>query len=507
MPESGDDLGISWRQLLDAAGDAILLVHETRGIQYANPQAEKLFGYTNAELAGQGVEMLIPEADRQRHRDLRAHYNRWPKPVPMGAVPKQVGCHKDGSRFRLEISLAPFEGPDGRLILATARDVTELRNLREAQASSVEASASAQSIVDAARCMADPLTYLQGNLDVLEERVAAQGRRASGRGDAHDALARDALADPLGHALEAAALLRQLHADLSVMAGHADPEGIRDSTAGTALSRALRLARPSIEQRVALQLEIEDLPLPVADEGRLTLLFTQLLLDAARAVEGSGHEEPSLTVHAEVDDRGGVTVSIEGIHGHALVSAGEAEAGHLGFEGCRAIAMALGGDLRATTDDGVARVVVTLPPPRSASRRGGATTGARQRILVVARDPRLRALVESTAPAHVHVDGAADGREVLTRMHRGERWHAIVCQVGLPRMGGIALHERLELDAPELAEAMVFVSGTHREPEVDSVVARSNALCLTKPFTAADLRRALQAKLDRGPTTAGRRRR
>ena len=45
-----------------------------------NAQAERLFGYPREELAGQPVEILVPDAIRARHPALRAGYAANPRP-------------------------------------------------------------------------------------------------------------------------------------------------------------------------------------------------------------------------------------------------------------------------------------------------------------------------------------------------------------------------------------------------------------------------------------------
>ena len=60
--------------LLEAAPDAMVCVGRDGRIVLVNAQAERLFGYPREELAGQPVEILVPEAARAGHRALRAGY-------------------------------------------------------------------------------------------------------------------------------------------------------------------------------------------------------------------------------------------------------------------------------------------------------------------------------------------------------------------------------------------------------------------------------------------------
>ena len=68
-----------YRGLLEAAPDAMVVVHQDGGIVLLNLQAEKEFGYHRDELLGQKVTNIIPEgfAERLVADDLRSGKTRW----------------------------------------------------------------------------------------------------------------------------------------------------------------------------------------------------------------------------------------------------------------------------------------------------------------------------------------------------------------------------------------------------------------------------------------------
>ena len=71
--------------LLEAAPDAMICADRDGRIALVNAQAERLFGYTRDELAGQPVEILVPDEAHQVHPVHRAGYLANPRPRPMGA--------------------------------------------------------------------------------------------------------------------------------------------------------------------------------------------------------------------------------------------------------------------------------------------------------------------------------------------------------------------------------------------------------------------------------------
>ncbi len=120
--------------LLEAAPDAVVCVDRSGRIELVNAQAERLFGYSRDELAGQLVEILVPDAIKAGHPARRAGYVAAPQPRPMGAGIELAGRRRDGSTFPAEISLSAIGTGDGILVMAAIRDVTERRRAAETAA-------------------------------------------------------------------------------------------------------------------------------------------------------------------------------------------------------------------------------------------------------------------------------------------------------------------------------------------------------------------------------------
>jgi len=114
-----------FRELLEAAPDAIIEVDRAGRILLLNLATEKLFGYSREELLGQPVEVLVPDALRHGHSQHRTDYWDHPSTRPMGSGLALYGRRKNGSDIPVEISLSPVKSEDGFRVTAIIRDITE----------------------------------------------------------------------------------------------------------------------------------------------------------------------------------------------------------------------------------------------------------------------------------------------------------------------------------------------------------------------------------------------
>jgi len=130
-----------YRRLLETAPDAMIVISESGEIVLLNVQAEKQFGYSRDELVGQNVMLIMPKGFAERPITDGSGFSEAAMMQRMGTRVELGAMRKDGSVFPVEITLSPLESPQGILVTAAVRDITQ-RKKSEAQL--VEMSHSAQ---------------------------------------------------------------------------------------------------------------------------------------------------------------------------------------------------------------------------------------------------------------------------------------------------------------------------------------------------------------------------
>jgi PAS domain S-box-containing protein len=120
-----------FRQIVEAAPHAMMMIDIDGRIGMMNAQAENVFGYKRNEILGRSIELLVPKRFRDRHPTSRLAFFLSPRPGPMAPGRDLYAVRKDGSEFPVEIALNPIETDDGPMVLSSIVDISHRKDEEE----------------------------------------------------------------------------------------------------------------------------------------------------------------------------------------------------------------------------------------------------------------------------------------------------------------------------------------------------------------------------------------
>ena len=119
------------RSILSTVPDAMIVIDEHGVIISFSAAAERLFQYTQAEVTGSNVSILMPSPDRERHDGYLSRYLSTGERHIIGIGRVVFAMRKDGSTFPMELSVGEAMGEEQRLFTGFIRDLTDRQRTQE----------------------------------------------------------------------------------------------------------------------------------------------------------------------------------------------------------------------------------------------------------------------------------------------------------------------------------------------------------------------------------------
>ena len=113
------------RSILALVPDAIVIIDEHGLIEVFAAAAERLFGWTAAEVRGRNVSMLMPPPYHEQHDSYLRRYLETGERRIIGIGRIVVGRRRDGSTFPMELAVGEMSVGGRRLFTGFVRDLTE----------------------------------------------------------------------------------------------------------------------------------------------------------------------------------------------------------------------------------------------------------------------------------------------------------------------------------------------------------------------------------------------
>ena len=121
-----------FRSVIQSANDAIVLADSAGSIIGWNRAGERIFGFSEEEILGKPITILMSEEYREKHLKGMAHYQATGEGRLIGKTVEIEGLRKDGGKFPIDISLVSWKSGEQSFFSATIRDIAERKNI-EAQ--------------------------------------------------------------------------------------------------------------------------------------------------------------------------------------------------------------------------------------------------------------------------------------------------------------------------------------------------------------------------------------
>jgi signal transduction histidine kinase/sensor domain CHASE-containing protein/ActR/RegA family two-component response regulator len=266
---------------------------------------------------------------------------------------------------------------------------------------------------------------------------------------------------------------------------------------------------------IDIQLHLEDdLPSFWADPHQLHQVVVNLVTNAHQALRETvpprqltitTHSDPACArVYLEVVDTGpGIPLELQGRIFEPFFTTKPPGVGTgLGLPFCQGIIEAHGGSIRLESRPGQgARFVVELPAETTPARLSTPTVPDAQpiaegkAILVVDDEPGITSALAYLLGREGHlVETASNGRLALEKLCE-RTYDLILCDLRMPELDGPGLYREVERTAPSLLQRMIFLTGDTLSSETRIFLEKAGVPCLSKPFRAADVRRAVWQRL------------
>jgi len=541
----------TYRGLVASLDEAVFIGEfETSHFINANPSAIELFGYSLDEwpqLRGRdlhpGNERTTVDAIRRRLRDRgTAHLAN----VPMRK--------KDGTVFTAELRLNVYTAAGRKLMVGVARDITtqvdqqaelasSYRDLKDAQAKLLHTqklAAVGEVAAGVAHEINNPAAYVSMNLDLIAEQVAvverlvrslrraAQGEgglgrileEQSGSSFAMTVLGRLAvdlrgLRAMVEDNREGLERIRSVSKDLRVFS-RVEQSEVAEVDINAVVRSATNLLHNEVRHRARLSLDLCQLPSVQADRGKLAQVVTNLLINAAHAIDEGQADDNEIRISTRyqqdeivlvVEDTGtGMTDEVKGrIFDPFFTTKAHGQGTGLGLSLCADIVSKHRGEISVWSKPGEgSRFTVSIPvtaavAPRSTMRPMERALRGPRRVLVIDDDlAMVRAYKRMLAKHDATV--VDNGLAALDAIAETGEPDLIVCDLMMPDMDGLQVYKAIENRWPHLLSRMVFCTGGAFTARARDFVAAIDNVVLDKPLTVAQLDGLLEHSGEQDPS-------
>ena len=271
-----------WQAVVESAVDGIIVIDEKGRIEAFNPAAERLFGYSEQEVLGQNVNILMPSPYHEEHDAYLDRYRSTGVRKIIGIGREVTGRRRDGTTFPLRLSVGETSLGGQRKFTGIVHDLSERVAIEHQLREQTALARLGEMAAVLAHEVKNPLAAVRGAIEVIGTRLPAGGRETT-------------IVKEIVSRIDS---LNELMKDLLLFARPPapKPQPVEIQPLVSSTAQLLR-EDPSLN---SVHIEVEGSSPPVlADPGLLQIVFLNLMVNSAQAMRnGSGHIKVSVGASA-----------------------------------------------------------------------------------------------------------------------------------------------------------------------------------------------------------------
>jgi PAS domain S-box-containing protein len=414
-----------------------------------------------------------------------------------------------GEEFLASVVLTRIEIHGEPLLQATVRDETQTKKLQASVSQQDRLANMGLLAAGVAHEINNPLASVLFNLETLTQELPGLAA----------AVEPGCLSDLVERAREALVGAQRINTISRAIGTFARVEGTERSRVDVnhAIQCATTMAFNDIRFRAKLVLELGELPSVWASEGKLSQVFLNLLINAAQAIGDGSLERNQIRIRtwtegenvwAEVEDTGAGIPSekLGRIFEPFFTTKPIGTGSGLGLSICRDIVTEFGGDIGVRSELGkgtrfLVRLPVrrgmSVPAPAAAALQLPLQPARRGRVLVVDDEPTIVSIITRMLDKKHEVVSALSADAGRAILEKDNRFDVVLCDLMMPGMTGMELHEWLLQKDPELAARVIFLTGGAFTPNAAEYIEHVTNPTLEKPFDSTKLGEAVSAAMSR----------
>jgi two-component system sensor kinase FixL len=345
-----DEATSRWKAIIESAVDGIIVIDAKGRIEAFNPAAERLFGYRESEVLGQNVSLLMPTPYHAEHDQYLRNYLTSGTPKIIGKGREVTGLRRDGSTFLMHLSVGEMVLAGERKFTGIIHDLSERVRMENRLREQTALARLGEMAAVVAHEVKNPLAAIRAAVQTLGRQLPPQ---PPGRDVVQQVVSRiDALSDLMQELLLFARPPQPRSAPVQV-------EALLSSTADF-----LRSDPGFANVTITIA---GDAPLVVADSELLKIVFLNVMVNSAQAMDGRGRiaveiQAPEQACEIAISDSGpGVPEELREKLFMPFFTTKRKGTG-LGLATAKRLVEAHGGSIALTSaPSGGARVTVRLP--------------------------------------------------------------------------------------------------------------------------------------------------